>query len=80
MLVSTSDKLRKMLAHGSPWLRDRSLSVLAMDEVENEEFLDVVAAAIHFDLVFLKDPMRIKLGFTRAEELIHILGSKFARL
>ena len=27
----------------------------------------------------LKDPMRIKLGFTRAEEFIHMLWSKFAR-
>ena len=53
VLVTTSDKLRKMLAHGSPWLRERSLSVLAMDEVENEEYVEVVAAAIHFDLVLL---------------------------
>ena len=47
VLVATSDKPRKMMAHGSPWLRERSrsLAVLTMDEVENKEFLDVVAAA-----------------------------------
>ena len=51
ILVATSDKLRKMLAHGSPWLRDLRLQILAMDEVENEDFLDVLTAAVHVDLL-----------------------------
>ncbi|CAE7351100.1 unnamed protein product, partial [Symbiodinium microadriaticum] len=53
ILVATSDKLRKLLAHGSPFLRHRQLQILAMDEVEQEDFLDVVTAAMHFDVLII---------------------------
>ncbi|OLP81862.1 hypothetical protein AK812_SmicGene37540 [Symbiodinium microadriaticum] len=39
---------RKMLVHGSAFLRHR-LKILAMDEGDQEDFVDVIVAAMHFD-------------------------------
>ena len=37
-----------MLVHGSAFLRHR-LKILAMDEGDQEDFVDVIVAAMHFD-------------------------------